>query len=159
MNQVTTPIYHLGPRSERNLVGVVQPLQDVTRLGITYTLQDFCVFEGVRSKTRQIELVRTGASRTLNSRHLTGHAVDLVAWIGGQASWSERPHYVIAEAMHRAGTELGIVTRWGGCWDRMLGDLDPDDLAGEAHEYVKRCKAQGIRAFLDLVHHEIPEHH
>lgn len=148
--------FRLGTRSEANLVGVDPRLVECVRLAITRTQQDFCVFEGLRQKARQIELVRTGASRTLDSRHLTGHAVDLVAWVGGQMSWSERPHYVIAEAMHGAASELGVTLRWGGAWDRTLNELDHEDMDGAAHEYVKRCKAAGRKAFLDLVHYEIP---
>lgn len=37
----------------------------------------FFVAEGVRSHERQRQLVAEGKSKTLNSRHLTGHAVDL----------------------------------------------------------------------------------
>jgi peptidoglycan L-alanyl-D-glutamate endopeptidase CwlK len=41
----------------------------------------FIVMEGLRSRERQAKLVALGASRTMNSRHLTGHAVDLGYWL------------------------------------------------------------------------------
>ena len=49
--------------------------------------QDFQVQEGLRTRERQAELVARGASRTMHSRHLTGHAVDLVALGGAEISW------------------------------------------------------------------------
>ncbi len=150
--------YILGKQSlERLHNPAVHPdLVTLVEYAIQRTTQDFSVFEAVRTAARQSSLVASGASRTHNSRHLTGHAVDLVAFIGGNLSWAERPHYAIAEAMHRAALELGIKVRWGGCWDRLLNDLDGDDLDGEAYEYAKRCRAKGQKPFLDLVHHELP---
>ena len=59
----------------------------VVERAIQITTQDFRVQEGLRTRERQAELVARGASRTMNSRHLTGHAVDLVALGGGEVSW------------------------------------------------------------------------
>ncbi len=39
------------------------------------------VTEGVRSLERQKQLVKIGASKTLKSRHLTGHAIDVVPYV------------------------------------------------------------------------------
>jgi peptidoglycan LD-endopeptidase CwlK len=54
------------------------PVRLVER-AIQITTQDFRGQEGLRTRERQAALVARGASRTMNSRHLTGHAVDLVA--------------------------------------------------------------------------------
>ena len=75
-------MYVLGTVSKNNLKGVHPDLVKVVEKAITLTEIDFRVTEGLRSKTRQIELVNKGASKTLNSRHITGHAVDVVALIG-----------------------------------------------------------------------------
>jgi peptidoglycan LD-endopeptidase CwlK len=53
---------------------------------IKITTQDFRIQAGLRTRERQAELVARGASRTMYSRHLTGHAVDLVALGGGEIS-------------------------------------------------------------------------
>ena len=75
--------FKLSRRSERALVGVHPDLQAVVRSAIRSSVLDFVVLEGVRTLARQQELVRQGASRTMKSRHLTGHAVDLGAlWEG-----------------------------------------------------------------------------
>jgi peptidoglycan L-alanyl-D-glutamate endopeptidase CwlK len=54
----------------------------------------------------------------MRSRHLTGHAVDLGALIGGQVRWDWPLYYKIADAMKRAAKELGIPIEWGGDWQK-----------------------------------------
>ena len=79
--------YRLGNRSKANLQGIHPDLVSVVELAIKNTKVDFTVIEGVRSEARQRELFDCGASTTMNSRHLTGHAVDLAAWVGGAIRW------------------------------------------------------------------------
>ena len=106
----------LSPRSERNLVGVHADLQRVVRLAAAASPVPFIVTEGLRTKARQAELVKQGASWTLNSRHLTGHAVDLAAAPGGVVSWAWPLYYQIADAMNAAAAEAGVPIGWGGTW-------------------------------------------
>ena len=73
-------MYFLGKRSTDNLKGVHPDLVKVVQRAISITKQDFAVIEGLRSKERQEQLVKEGKSQTTNSRHLTGHAVDIVPW-------------------------------------------------------------------------------
>ena len=109
-------MFRLSSRSQSNLRGIHPDLRKVVERAIEITPADFTVIEGLRSKERQRELVDSGASRTMNSRHLTGHAVDLVAWVDGAISW-EWPHYhKIAASMKQAAAELGIRIEWGGDW-------------------------------------------
>lgn len=61
-------------------------------------------------------MVQTGKSQTLKSRHLTGHAVDVVAYLGTNISWEWRYYEQIATAFKQAGKELGTVIEWGGDW-------------------------------------------
>jgi peptidoglycan L-alanyl-D-glutamate endopeptidase CwlK len=70
----------------------------------------------MRTKEQQKELVACGASRTMNSRHLTGHAVDVVAWKGGKISWSWPLYHQISNAMKQAALELQVDIQWGGDW-------------------------------------------
>ena len=109
-------MFRLSSRSQSNLRGIHPDLRRVVERAIEITPVDFTVIEGLRTKERQRELVDSGASRTMNSRHLTGHAVDLVAWVDGAISW-EWPHYhKIAASMKQAAAELGIRIEWGGDW-------------------------------------------
>ena len=109
-------MYVLGTVSKNNLKGVHPDLVKVVENAITLTEIDFRVIEGLRSKTRQIELVNKGASKTLNSRHITGHAVDVVALIGGAVRWDWPLYDKIAKAFKQASKELNIPIIWGGDW-------------------------------------------
>lgn len=108
--------FKLSKRSIERLAGVHQDLVDVVKLAITLTEVDFGVTEGLRTVERQRELVAKGASKTMNSRHLTGHAVDLVAYIGSEVHWDWPLYHKIAEAMKRAAKALGVPIVWGGDW-------------------------------------------
>lgn len=106
-------MYQLGAKSRSKLQGVHPHLVMVVERAIEISEQDFTVLEGLRSKERQQELYNTGKSKTLNSRHLTGHAVDLAPW---PISWDWDKFYPIADAMKQAAEELGIDIEWGGDW-------------------------------------------
>jgi len=108
--------FFLSTRSEGRLDGVHPDLQKVVRLAIKKTEVDFTVLEGVRSLKRQRELVNKGASKTMNSRHLTGHAVDLGAYVFGEVRWDWPLYHKIAKAMKDAAQELGVDIEWGGDW-------------------------------------------
>jgi len=109
-------MYVLGKKSKRRLVGVHPALKQVVELAITYTTVDFSVLEGVRSEERQRELFEARASKTMNSRHLTGHAVDLGAYVNGNIEWSWPLYDKIAKAMKKAAKELDVPIEWGGDW-------------------------------------------
>ncbi len=110
--------YQLAKRSQRRLEGVHPDLCKVVGRAIEITDVDFAVIEGLRSIARQRQLVKQGASRTLRSRHLTGHAVDLAPWVGGRIRWDCPLFYPLANAMKAAAKETGVKIRWGGDWRR-----------------------------------------
>jgi peptidoglycan L-alanyl-D-glutamate endopeptidase CwlK len=105
--------YVLGLNSRQKLSGVNPVLVAVVERAIAISEQDFSVIEGVRNIERQRQLVAKGASKTMNSRHLTGHAVDLAPW---PISWEWEGFYPIADAMKQAAEELDIDLEWGGDW-------------------------------------------
>ena len=106
-------MYHLSKRSLKALEGVRPDLVDIVHRAIQITKQDFMVIEGLRTRARQKQLVAKGASTTMNSRHLTGHAVDLVPY---PIAWDWPLFYPIADAMKGAAKELGVPLEWGGDW-------------------------------------------
>lgn len=108
--------FKLSQRSLNNLKGVHPDLVRVIHTAIKITTVDFAVIEGLRTKERQQELVKSGASKTLNSRHLTGHAVDLAAWVGGTIRWDWPLYHKIAEAVKEAAIIEGVAIVWGGDW-------------------------------------------
>ncbi len=109
-------MFKLGKRSIERLQGVHPDLVRVVERAIDLTPVDFTVLEGLRSPERQQTLVASGASQTLNSRHITGHAVDLGAWVDNQVDWSWPLYHKIANAMKAAANELGVAIVWGGDW-------------------------------------------
>jgi len=80
------------------------------------TQTDFLVVEGLRTMARQRELVKAGASRTLNSRHLTGHAVDIAPLVGGKLTWSWEMFHKLAPIVKEAAKAEGVKVIWGGDW-------------------------------------------
>ena len=109
-------MFKLGKRSIERLQGVHPDLVKVVERAIDLSPVDFTVLEGLRSPERQQILVASGASQTLNSRHITGHAVDLGAWVDNQVDWSWPLYHKIANAMKAAANELGVAIVWGGDW-------------------------------------------
>ena len=108
--------YLLSSRSKDRLKGVHPDLVRVVERAIGRTPVDFMVTEGLRTRDRQRALVAAGASRTMNSRHLTGHAVDLAAFVDGRVRWDWPLYPRIAEAMKAAARDLGVALIWGGDW-------------------------------------------
>lgn len=108
--------FSLSQRSLSRLEGVHSDLVKVVKCAILETTVDFSVLEGRRTRERQEELVRAGASKTMNSRHLTGHAVDLGAYVSGEIRWDWPLYDKIAEAMLGCAEKLEIPLTWGGSW-------------------------------------------
>lgn len=136
-----------GPASEANLVGVDAGIVLCTRRALEITRQDFGVFEGLRLLERQRGLVACGASRTLDSYHIAdrfgiGHAVDNVPYVNKRLQWQMPCCNEVAIAMRKASLELEVPLTWGRVWDRLLGDLDPDNLEHERALYVLRYQAK-----------------
>lgn len=106
----------LSKRSLQRLDGLHPDLVKVVKRAIEITAVDFTVLEGIRPHARQVELVKSGASTTMNSRHLTGHAVDLGAYVAGEVRWDWPLYHRIAAAVKQAAAELKVPIEWGGDW-------------------------------------------
>ena len=146
-----------GPKSLAELAGVKPQLQRLAHRALALTAQDFSITDGLRTMAEQQELLARGATTTLNSKHLTGDAIDAVPFIGGKPRWEWPPTYHVAAAVQLAARELGILIRWGGVWDRTLNDLPTGaaQLEEEVNAYVVRRKKLGRRAFIDGPHFEL----
>jgi peptidoglycan L-alanyl-D-glutamate endopeptidase CwlK len=119
--------FKFSKRSEQRLSGIHPDLVRVVRRALELSTIDFTIVEGLRTKKRQAQLVAAGASWTMNSRHLTGHAVDIAPVIGGVIRWDWPPFHELARAMKEAAKELKIPIVWGGDWVwKKPGDAQPD---------------------------------
>lgn len=109
-------MYKLGKTSILRLRGIHPHLIKVVERAIKTSDIDFTVLEGLRTPERQAKLLKSGATKTLNSRHLTGHAVDLGALIDGRIAWDWPLYYKIADAVKAAAVEECVPIEWGGDW-------------------------------------------
>lgn len=106
--------FYFGKRSRANLEGVHSDLVIVMATAIRETGIDFAITEGLRTLKRQKQLVESGASKTLKSRHLTGHAVDVAAYLDGEIRWDWPLYEKIAKSVKAAAKECKIPIEWGG---------------------------------------------
>ncbi|MGP2471539.1 M15 family metallopeptidase [Yersinia sp. 2540 StPb PI] len=115
--QQDKPQFRFGQISEHNLRGIHPDLVLIVRRALTLSTIDFRVIEGIRTPERQRQLVRNGSSKTLNSRHLTGHAVDLAPMVNNQIPWEDwSTFHQVAKAMKQAAKEMELPLQWGGDW-------------------------------------------
>lgn len=112
-------MYRFGARSEKNLDGVHPDLVKVCRRALELTRVDFAITDGERTPEEQAANIAKGASQTKRSRHLTGHAVDVAAYVDGKISWDAHFYFSINEAFQVAALELKIPIAWGGNWQTL----------------------------------------
>ena len=114
--------FQLTPRDRTRLIGVHPHLVSVVTHAATVSPERFVVLEGMRTIERQRELFAKRATRTLNSRHLTGHAVDIAPLLDEdgdgdvEISWHWEHFHPLADLIKRVAGDLGIPIVWGGGW-------------------------------------------
>ena len=143
----------LSSRCELRLAGVHPDLVRVARNAAAGGAI-FRVTEGLRTPERQSQLVAEGKSQTLNSRHITGHAVDVVPLdSAGDVSWAWGLYFPLADAFRAASIAEGVPIVWGGAWGQEMAEYATAK-AGQA-AYVARMREQGRKPFLDGPHFEL----
>jgi len=147
--------FSLSQRSLDKLEGVDERLVAVVKHAITVTKNDFGVICGLRTIEEQRELVAKGASKTMNSRHIGGEAVDLMCYVGSRGSWELSLYDEIADAMKEGAQAAGVGIRWGAAWH--IPDIrDWDGTMEEAmNAYVDLRRSEGKRPFIDAPHFEL----
>lgn len=152
--------FTLSKRSLSKLEGVHEYMQDIVKEAITLTKIDFGIICGTRTRSEQAALVESGASKTMNSKHMkqesTGksHAVDLMAYIGSRGSWELNLYDDIADAMKTAAIAQGHPITWGAAWHKKLNDWDgtSEELM---NQYIDIRRSQGRRPFIDGPHFQL----
>jgi peptidoglycan L-alanyl-D-glutamate endopeptidase CwlK len=147
--------FKLSQRSLDKLDGVDERLIAVVKYAITVTKVDFGVICGLRTIEEQRELVAKGASKTMNSKHIGGEAVDLMVYIGNRGSWELNLYDEVADAMKAGAIACGCGLRWGAAWQ--IPDVrDWNGTMEEAmNSYVDLRRSQGKRPFIDAPHFEL----
>lgn len=148
----------LDDRSAQRLKGVHPDLVKAVRHA-AHTVGGFSVIEGLRSVERQRELLKAKKTRTMNSRHITGHAVDLLPTSDADGDgkthfddWDE--FYALFRTMRKASIETKVPMVWGGVWDRLVSEYE-DPKAEIAAYGVRQKKRTGRSAFIDGPHFEL----
>lgn len=112
----------LSLRSQQRLAGLHPDLVRVILRAADFCSIEFMVVEGMRTLAKQKEYFAAGKSKTMKSRHLNGHAVDLAPMVDldgdgdTELSWNPRDFHPIALAMKFASNELKVPIEWGGDW-------------------------------------------
>ena len=138
-------------RSLDSLRGIHPDLRAVIEHALDISPLDFVVIEGLRTKERQAKLVASGASKTMNSRHITGHAVDLLP-IGsdGKAAFDWPLYHQLASCVKQAAAELGVKIVWGGDWTSFKDGphFELDREAYPARDFTPTAKPKAARTSL-----------
>ena len=145
----------ISARCELRLAGVHPDLVRVVRRAAEGGVA-FRVEEGLRTVKRQQQLVASGASQTMASRHITGHAVDLLPLVDGQHTWDWQYYYPMADAIADAARKEGVPLIWGGAWARLVQDWPKGSAKAAQDAYVAQRRAAGRKPFLDGPHFELP---
>jgi peptidoglycan L-alanyl-D-glutamate endopeptidase CwlK len=147
--------FKLSQRSLDKLEGVHPDMVKCVKSAIEYTKVDFGVICGMRTEEEQKELVAKGASKTMRSKHLTGHAVDLMAYLGSRASWELNLYDDIADAMAQASKEHNVPIKWGAAWS--IGNIAQwnSGMEGAMNSYIDLRRREGKRPFIDGPHFEL----
>ena len=106
----------LDEKSRKKLEKVHSHLEAVITLAADRSPLPFIVTEGLRTAERQKQLFAAGATRTLNSRHLFGKAVDIAAVVDGEVRWDWPLYDILARAIKDAAADLKVPIVWGGDW-------------------------------------------
>lgn len=147
--------FTLSQKSIDTLNGVNGKLIAIVHDAIKISTVDFSVGEGLRTLERQSILVKSGKSKTMNSKHITGHAVDLWAFVNGKVSWDLKHYYDIADAMRDSAIKNGVILTWGAVWDKPLNNIKNTEI--EPTRYKERRDLIGKKTFIDAVHFEIKD--
>jgi len=148
--------FKLGKGSLAKLEGVDERMVAIVKYAIGVSKQDFSVICGLRTMEEQRALVAKGASKTMKSKHLDGHAVDLMAYIKGVGDrWELKLYDEIADAMKLAAKDLGIPVRWGAAWHiNNIAEYD-GTMEDALKDYCDLRRSQGKRPFIDAPHFEL----
>ena len=147
--------FSLSQKSLDRLNGVDNKLVQVVKSAIDYTKIDFGVTCGLRTVEEQQQLVDSGASQTMNSKHIGGDAVDVVAYIGPRITWELNVYDDIADAFKTAAMEHDLALRWGAAWH--IPDIREwqGSMEDAMNAYVDLRRRQGRRPFIDAPHFEV----
>ena len=108
-------MFELDAKSLNRLNGVDKRLVDLAKQVAKITPIHFQITEGIRTKERQEQLVKEGKSKTLNSKHLQGLAIDIMSCKEGYSQ--AKDIFILVGLFIAKAKELNINIRVGALWD------------------------------------------
>jgi peptidoglycan LD-endopeptidase CwlK len=147
--------FKLSQRSLDKLEGVNPKLVAVVQKAILLTKVDFGVTYGLRTVEEQEKLLAAGRSQTMKSKHITGHAVDLMAYVDGKGCWELNVYDDLADAMAQAARDEGVAIRWGAAWHINDIRMYKGTMEQAMMDYIDLRRSQGKRPFIDGPHFEL----
>ena len=114
--------FKLSNSSRQRREGVDPRLIEISDRALEISIIDFGIPRdgGLRTAERQMELHLDHKSNCDGivklSRHQSGKALDVYAYVDGKASWDKYHLAMVAAAMLQAASELGHELQWGGLW-------------------------------------------
>jgi peptidoglycan L-alanyl-D-glutamate endopeptidase CwlK len=147
--------FKLSANSMSKMTGIKNELHTIVCEAIRLTKVDFGVICGLRTQEEQDVLLAKGATQTKTSKHMTGDAVDLMAYVGSRASWELNLYDDIADAMKQAAKNNNVKIRWGAAW-HIDNFAEYEGTAEDAmNDYIDLRRSQGRRPFIDGPHFEL----
>lgn len=119
-------VHHkFSKRSETELAGMEPDLVRVFRRALILSKYDFGVTEGLRTLAEQEKHVASGASQTMNSRHLPNknglsEAGDILIYINGKHTYDPKRYRKVAAAFFKAAFEEQVEIEWGGHYETLF---------------------------------------
>lgn len=110
----------LSERDFKRLEGVNPQLVRVVSRCAAITTINFNVSEGLRTKERQAQMVKEGKSKTMQSKHIDGKAVDLYPLTDDKKQVDWNGFEMLAKYMKFAASEMQVDIVWGGDWKSIV---------------------------------------
>lgn len=108
-------MFELDAKSLNRLNGVDKRLVDLAKQVAKITPICFQITEGIRTKEKQEQLVKEGKSKTLNSKHLQGLAVDIMSCKEGYSQ--AKDIFILVGLFIAVAKQLNIKIKVGALWD------------------------------------------
>jgi len=106
--------FKFSKRSLNRMSKVHPALVQVMEVAIKDSPYDFGITSGYRTESEQAELVARGSSKTMNSKHRKGLAVDIAVYNEGQLTWEFKYYEAVSVHIKKVAADLGIGVKWGG---------------------------------------------
>lgn len=112
--------FKFSTRSKKNLEGVNPVLVSIVTESLSRSPFDFIVVEGLRTLETQKIYLAQKRTRTLDSYHITGHAIDIALLVNGKVNYDLANYKKVAQVFKEVAKEKRVSLTWGGDWKGLV---------------------------------------